>query len=32
MIWETAHDNYVAQSLYDKMGGKKAVWLNYEIK
>lgn len=32
MIWETAHDNMVAQSLYDKMGAQKAVWLNYEIK
>lgn len=32
MIWETAHDNLAAQSLYDKIGAKKAVWLNYEIK
>ncbi|MEH7075410.1 GNAT family N-acetyltransferase [Neobacillus drentensis] len=32
MIWETAHDNFAAQSLYDKIGAKKAVWLNYEIK
>lgn len=32
MIWETAHDNLTAQSLYDKMGASKAVWLNYEIK
>ncbi|MGD8191761.1 N-acetyltransferase family protein [Brevibacillus ginsengisoli] len=32
MIWETAHDNAVAQALYDKMGAKKAVWLNYEMK
>ncbi|NRD77999.1 GNAT family N-acetyltransferase [Bacillus sp. BRMEA1] len=32
MIWETAHDNYAAQSLYDKIGASKAVWLNYEIK
>ncbi|MEH7107958.1 GNAT family N-acetyltransferase [Bacillus sp. JJ1764] len=31
MIWETAHDNYPAQALYDKLGAKKAVWLNYEI-
>jgi ribosomal protein S18 acetylase RimI-like enzyme len=31
MIWETAHDNLPAQKLYDKMGAKKAVWLNYEI-
>ncbi|WP_257349284.1 GNAT family N-acetyltransferase [Pseudalkalibacillus decolorationis] len=32
MTWETAHDNVVAQALYDKMGADKAVWLNYEIK
>ncbi|MDF2682496.1 MAG: acetyltransferase family protein [Brevibacillus sp.] len=32
MVWETAHDNVVAQALYDKIGAKKAVWLNYEIK
>jgi ribosomal protein S18 acetylase RimI-like enzyme len=32
MIWETAHDNEVAQKLYDKVGAKKQVWLNYEIK
>ncbi|QRG66493.1 GNAT family N-acetyltransferase [Brevibacillus choshinensis] len=32
MIWETAHDNAAAQSLYDKCGAQKAVWLNYEIK
>ncbi|HWO96362.1 MAG TPA: GNAT family N-acetyltransferase [Bacillus sp. (in: firmicutes)] len=32
MIWETAHDNFAAQSLYDKIGAKKAAWLNYEMK
>ncbi|OCA81269.1 GNAT family N-acetyltransferase [Pseudobacillus wudalianchiensis] len=32
MIWETAHDNLAAQSLYDKVGASKAIWLNYEIK
>ena len=32
MIWETAHDNYTAQALYDKVGVQKDVWLNYEIK
>ncbi|TCP21864.1 ribosomal protein S18 acetylase RimI-like enzyme [Scopulibacillus darangshiensis] len=32
MIWETAHDNIPAQSLYNKIGAKKAVWLNYEIQ
>ncbi|MEH7098286.1 GNAT family N-acetyltransferase [Neobacillus vireti] len=31
MFWETAHDNEVAKNLYDKIGAKKQVWLNYEI-
>ncbi|RSD26902.1 GNAT family N-acetyltransferase [Mesobacillus subterraneus] len=32
MTWETARDNYVAQGLYDKMGGKQSQWLVYEIE
>lgn len=33
MSWQTAHDNYLAQSLYEKMGGKQTntEWLHYEI-
>ncbi|WP_409271784.1 GNAT family N-acetyltransferase [Neobacillus sp. SCS-31] len=31
MTWETAKDNLVAQSLYEKMGGKLSEWLVYEI-
>ncbi|QYY43040.1 GNAT family N-acetyltransferase [Aneurinibacillus thermoaerophilus] len=33
MSWKTAVDNYVAQSLYDKMGGMNTnqKWINYEI-
>jgi ribosomal protein S18 acetylase RimI-like enzyme len=31
MTWETAEDNNVAQSLYNKMGGQKSQWLHYEI-
>ncbi|GIN85919.1 N-acetyltransferase [Heyndrickxia sporothermodurans] len=33
MSWETAHDNYIGQSLYEKMGGKQtnSEWLHYEI-
>ncbi|MBW8349812.1 GNAT family N-acetyltransferase [Bacillus sp. IITD106] len=31
MTWETAKDNLVAQSLYNKMGGKLSEWLCYEI-
>lgn len=32
MTWETAKDNFVAQSLYNKMGGTLSEWLVYEIK
>lgn len=32
MSWETAKDNLVAQSLYNKMGGELSEWLVYEIK
>lgn len=32
MTWETAKDNTVAQSLYEKMGSKKSPWLSYEIR
>ncbi|MCJ8007045.1 GNAT family N-acetyltransferase [Lederbergia wuyishanensis] len=31
MTWETAKDNIIAQSLYNKMGGKQSEWLCYEI-
>lgn len=31
MTWETAKTNQVAQSLYNKMGGKLSEWLYYEI-
>ncbi|WP_301335737.1 GNAT family N-acetyltransferase [Bacillus sp. FJAT-27445] len=31
MTWETSKDNLVAQSLYEKMGGKQSEWLVYEI-
>ncbi|WP_082306971.1 GNAT family N-acetyltransferase [Bacillus sp. FJAT-27245] len=31
MTWETAKDNLVAQSLYERMGGKQSEWLVYEI-
>lgn len=31
MTWETARDNVVAQSLYNKMGGRLSEWLVYEI-
>jgi GNAT superfamily N-acetyltransferase len=31
MTWETAKDNLIAQSLYNKMGGTLSEWLVYEI-
>lgn len=31
MSWVTAPDNYRAQRFYEKMGGKRADWLNYTI-
>jgi ribosomal protein S18 acetylase RimI-like enzyme len=31
MTWETSKDNVIAQSLYNKMGGKLSEWLVYEI-
>ncbi|MEW8969965.1 MAG: GNAT family N-acetyltransferase [Mesobacillus sp.] len=32
MTWETAKDNDVAQSLYNKMGGMQSDWMVYEIE
>lgn len=32
MTWETAKDNYIAQGLYNKMGGRQSDWLVYEIE
>ncbi|MEB6549216.1 GNAT family N-acetyltransferase [Heyndrickxia sporothermodurans] len=33
MSWQTAHDNLIGQSLYEKMGGQQTndEWINYEI-
>lgn len=32
MTWETDKDNYVAQGLYNKMGGRQSDWLVYEME
>lgn len=32
MTWETAKENIIAQTLYNKMGGKKSDWLVYEVR
>ncbi|MFH5181401.1 GNAT family N-acetyltransferase [Paenibacillus sp. TAB 01] len=31
MTWETAKDNLIAQSLYNKMGGHLSEWVSYEM-
>ncbi|RSL31865.1 GNAT family N-acetyltransferase [Salibacterium salarium] len=31
MVWETAEDNHIAKSLYDKMGGNQSDFIHYEI-
>ncbi len=31
MVWETAQDNIIAQKLYDKMGGQKNSWIQYQM-
>ncbi|QQZ09841.1 GNAT family N-acetyltransferase [Heyndrickxia vini] len=33
MSWQTAYDNLIGQSLYEKMGGQQTndEWINYEI-
>ncbi|WP_079505557.1 GNAT family N-acetyltransferase [Mesobacillus jeotgali] len=32
MTWETGKENFAAQGLYNKMGGKQSDWLVYEIE
>jgi GNAT superfamily N-acetyltransferase len=29
LTWQTAHDNFRAQSLYDRIGGRREQWLDY---
>jgi GNAT superfamily N-acetyltransferase len=29
--WQTALDNHRAQAVYDRVGGRRSQWLNYEL-
>ncbi|MBI5105158.1 MAG: GNAT family N-acetyltransferase, partial [Solirubrobacterales bacterium] len=31
LAWQTAKDNHRAQALYDRIGGARSEWLDYEI-
>ena len=31
LVWQTAKDNHRAQAVYDRVGGRKAEWLDYDL-
>jgi GNAT superfamily N-acetyltransferase len=31
LVWQTATDNLRAQAVYDRVGGRKSVWLDYDL-
>lgn len=31
LVWQTARDNVRAQAVYDRVGGKRSEWLDYEL-
>jgi len=31
LAWQTAKDNHRAQALYDRIGGRRAEWLDYSL-
>lgn len=31
LAWQTAKDNHRAQALYDRVGGRRAEWLDYSL-
>jgi GNAT superfamily N-acetyltransferase len=31
LIWQTAKDNHRAQAVYDRVGGRKSEWLDYDL-
>ncbi len=31
LAWQTAKDNYRAQKVYDRIGGRKSEWLDYSL-
>jgi GNAT superfamily N-acetyltransferase len=30
--WQTAHDNHRAQALYERVGGRRAEWVDYSLE
>ena len=32
LTWRTALDNHTAQSLYDRVGGRRSQWLDYDLE
>jgi GNAT superfamily N-acetyltransferase len=31
LIWQTAKDNHRAQAVYDRVGGRRSEWLDYDL-
>jgi GNAT superfamily N-acetyltransferase len=31
LLWQTAKDNHRAQAVYDRVGGRKSEWLDYDL-
>jgi GNAT superfamily N-acetyltransferase len=31
LLWQTAPDNHRAQAVYDRVGGRRSTWLEYEL-
>jgi GNAT superfamily N-acetyltransferase len=31
LLWQTALDNHRAQAVYDRVGGERSTWLEYEL-
>jgi GNAT superfamily N-acetyltransferase len=31
LVWTTAKDNFRAQAVYDRVGGQRSEWLDYEL-
>jgi ribosomal protein S18 acetylase RimI-like enzyme len=31
LAWQTAKDNYRAQKVYDRIGGRRSEWLDYSL-
>jgi GNAT superfamily N-acetyltransferase len=31
LVWQTAKDNIKAQSLYDRVGGRRSEWIDYSL-